>query len=112
MSPDKAITYASKILIEHYNAFADIVEVSIDEFFEEETEEIIEEEDNNLEISIEELNLSVRSENSLKREGIKTLNDLIDIPVSTLKSINNLGEKSIQEIIVVVKDMGYSFKTE
>ncbi len=112
MSPDKAITYASKILIEHYKAFADIVEVSIDEFFEEEIEEVVEEEDNNLEISIEELNLSVRSENSLKREGIKTLNDLIDIPVSTLKSINNLGEKSIQEIIAVVKDMGYSFKTE
>ncbi len=112
MTPEKAMSYASSILIEYLNAFSNMVEVSIDEIFEEEIEEEIEEENNDLNIPIEELNLSVRSENSLKKEGIKTLNDLIDRPTSALKSINNLGDKSIQEIIGVVKDMGLSFKTE
>ncbi|MCK5684978.1 DNA-directed RNA polymerase subunit alpha [bacterium] len=112
ITPDKAIAYASKILIEYLNAFSDMVVINMDEIFIEEEEPVEEENESNLEVLIEELNLSVRSENSLKKEGIKSLNDLIDRPISSLKNINNLGEKSIQEIINLVKDMGLSFKSE
>ncbi len=112
ISPDKAISYASSILIEYLNAFSNLIEVNVDELFMEEVEEIEEVEENQLDVPIEELNLSVRSENSLKKEGIKTLSDLLDMTISSLKNINNLGEKSIQEIIDLVNDMGHSFKTE
>ena len=112
ITPEKAISYASSILIEYLNAFSNLVEVKMDDIFIEEIEEIEEPIESQLDISIEELNLSVRSENSLKKEGIKTLSDLLDMTISSLKNINNLGEKSVQEIIDLIKDMGYSFKSE
>ena len=110
ITPERAVSFAGAILSKHYAPFANIEEVDIDLFFEE---ELIEEPtDSQLALSIDSLNLSVRSENALKASGIDTVEQLIDRSVSNLGEIKNLGEKSKTEIIQIVQDMGLSFKSE
>ncbi len=110
MDPEKAVAYAGGILRSYYSTFENIVELDIDKKFQEEIEQV--QYETQLQIPIESLNLSVRSERALKAEGIKTVEELIDRSVSSLKSIDNLGEKSITEIVEVIKEMGLSFKSE
>ncbi len=108
--PEKIVAQAGSILNNYFNAFNEMYEINLDEQFVEEVEE---EEDNvQLSMTIESLNLSVRSENALKLAGIKTVEELIDRPVSALQEIKNLGEKSKLEIIQIIQEMGLSFKSE
>ncbi|NOQ50279.1 MAG: DNA-directed RNA polymerase subunit alpha [Mycoplasmataceae bacterium] len=110
MKPEKAIAFAGGILKNYYKAFEELFEVKSDDLFEE---EVIEESiDAQLSIPIESLNLSARSEKWLLASNIRYVQELINRPVSSLKEINNLGEKSITEIIQIVQDMGLSFKSE
>ena len=110
MSPEKAVSYAAAILRSHYAPFEEMETVDMEALFMEEVEE--EPVDTQLAMTIESLNLSVRSENALRATKIYTVEQLIDRPVSALKDIKNLGEKSKLEIIQVVQDMGLSFKSE
>lgn len=63
-------------------------------------------------VTIEELNLSVRSFNCLKRSGLVTLADILELTVSDLKTIRNLGLKSANEIQFVLKSIGYALKED
>lgn len=110
MEPEKAVAYAGAILRTYFNVFESLTEVAVDEYFSEEVN--VEEEDQQLSIRIDDLNLSVRSENALKAAGVYSVEELIDITISSLQAIKNLGEKSRLEIIEVVKEMGLSFKSE
>lgn len=108
--PEKIVAQAASVLENYFKAFSELFEINLDEQFIEEVEEI--EEDTHLLMTVESLNLSVRSENALKAAGIKTVEELVDRPVSALQEIKNLGEKSKIEIIQVVQDIGLSFKSE
>ena len=65
-----------------------------------------------LETSIDDMELSVRAYNCLKRAGISTISDLIENTESEMMKIRNLGKKSLKEVIDKVKDMELSFKEE
>lgn len=108
--PEKAVAYAAFILKTYYSTFEDMTEINNNDLFEE--EKLVVEEKQNLSIPIETLNLSSRSEKWLLNSDIKTVEKLISFPVSELKNIDNLGYKSITEIIQVVQGMGLTFKSE
>lgn len=113
MEAREAVAIAGAILKNHYIAFEELVEndlQKIDDIFEE--EQIVEEEDTHLSMTIEELNLSVRSQNGLEKAEIQTVGDLINRPFSGLKQIENLGDKSVSEIVDVIQNLGLSFKSE
>lgn len=65
-----------------------------------------------LETSIDDLDLSVRAYNCLKRAGILTLRDLTDKSENEMMKIRNLGKKSLKEVIDKVKSMGLTFRDE
>lgn len=113
MEPEVAVAMAGAILRNHYAAFEElsIMDMSkINDMFEE--EKIIEEDDTQLSMTIEELNLSVRSQNGLEKAEIVTVGELINRPFSALKQIENLGDKSVSEIVEAIQNLGLSFKTE
>lgn len=113
MEPKDAIAFAGQILANHYASFNEIGLIDlnkVDDMFEEEV--IEEEDDTQLMMSIEELNLSVRSQNGLEKAGIATVGELINRPFSGLKQIENLGDKSVSEIVEAIQNLGLSFKTE
>lgn len=113
MTPKEAVAYAGAILANHYATFSEIELIDltkVEDMFQEETFE--EEDDSQLLMSIEELNLSVRSQNGLEKAGINTVGELINRPFSALKQIENLGDKSVSEIVESIQQLGLSFKTE
>ncbi len=108
-----AVSMAGAILKNHYASFEELTTIDltkVDDMFEE--EQIVEEDDTQLQLSIGELNLSVRSQNGLEKAGIETVGELINRPFSALKEIENLGDKSVSEIVEAIQTLGLSFKTE
>ncbi|NQX83278.1 MAG: DNA-directed RNA polymerase subunit alpha [Mycoplasmataceae bacterium] len=113
MKPSDVVAMAGAILKNHYATFEELTTLNlskINDMFEE--EKILKEDDTQLEMTIEELNLSVRSENGLEKAEIKTVGELINRPFSALKQIENLGDKSVSEIVEAIQNLGLSFKTE
>ncbi len=113
MAPRDALAFAGQILANHYASFNEIGLIDlnkVEEMFEEEVYE--DDDDSQLMMSIEELNLSVRSQNGLEKAGINTVGELINRPFSGLKLIENLGDKSVSEIVEAIQNLGLSFKTE
>ena len=108
ISAKEAISLAAKILNEHLNLFTTLSEEKYSENIMVEKEDSIRE--NLLEMTIEELDLSVRSFNCLKRAGINTLGDLINHTEEDMMKVRNLGRKSLDEVELKVKSLGYSFK--
>jgi DNA-directed RNA polymerase subunit alpha len=108
VKPEDALSQASKIINDYMALMIDLSEKqNKDEpIFEE-----IEEEDKKQEYpSIEELELSVRAYNCLKREGIDSVEKLLEYSENELLDIRNFGQKSIQEVKDKVKELGLSFK--
>jgi DNA-directed RNA polymerase subunit alpha len=110
--PEEAISYAGLILRDHLSIFIRIEEEQkqVEEYMEEE-EAItpIMELEEKLDKSIEELELSVRSFNCLEAAGIKTIRDLIQKSESDMLKYRNFGRKSLNEIKIILKEMGLSF---
>ncbi len=110
ITPEESIALASRILIEHFEILADLNEIA------DETGLMISKaEDPNqkaLETSIDDLDLSVRAYNCLKRAGILTLHDLVDKSENEMMKIRNLGKKSLKEVMDKVKNMGLKFRDE
>ncbi|WP_054697863.1 DNA-directed RNA polymerase subunit alpha [Syntrophomonas palmitatica] len=108
ISPEEAISLSAKILIEYLRLFTEIndnftqVEILVEK--EEEKRDKI------LEMSIEELELSVRASNGLKRANINTVGDLIEKTREEMSKIRNLGQKSLEEIERKLKELNLSFK--
>lgn len=96
IAPDEAVSLASKILIEHLRLFVSLTDVADDVEIMVEKEE--EEKDRLLDMTIEELDLSVRSYNCLKRAGINTVEELIRKTEEDMMKVRNLGKKSLQEV--------------
>jgi DNA-directed RNA polymerase subunit alpha len=104
IDPHDAVSLAAKILNEHLNLFIDLSESA------KNTEIMIEKEESKkekvLETTIEELDLSVRSYNCLKRAGINTVQDLTNRSENDMMKVRNLGRKSLEEVVAKLDSMG------
>ncbi|MDE6635203.1 MAG: DNA-directed RNA polymerase subunit alpha, partial [Lachnospiraceae bacterium] len=106
LGPDEAVSLAAKVLSEHLNSFIDLsdaasnVEVMNDK--EPDTTKKV------LEMNIDELELSVRSYNCLKRAGINTVEELCNKTSEDMMKVRNLGRKSLDEVLTKLKELGLS----
>ncbi|MDO5028551.1 MAG: DNA-directed RNA polymerase subunit alpha [Bacillota bacterium] len=106
----EAVSLAAKILIEHLDLFVNMTEhVSDVEIMVEKEEE---DKEKVLEMTVEELDLSVRSYNCLKRAGINTVDDLIQKTESEMMKVRNLGKKSLVEVKGKLEELDLSLKEE
>ena len=110
LRPEEAMALGAKILIEHLNILTDLSEIA-------DTTGVMnaKQEDSKLkklETSIDDLDVSVRAYNCLKRAGINTLGDLTEKTELEMMKIRNLGKKSLKEVIDKIKDMGLKFREE
>ena len=108
-SPQEAIALSAKIIIEHLELFAKLETLSI---FDEKVidDSQVEEHDKYQDMSIEELDLSVRSYNCLKRANILTVQELTQKTEEDMMKVRNLGKKSLKEVREKLKACGLSFK--
>lgn len=106
IAPHEAISLASKILIDYLTVIVDLDESTHDIDFVE--DKVIEEVDATLDRPIEELDLGVRAFNSLKRDGINTIGELVNKSEEEIIRIRNLGTKSLTEIKVKLEEMELS----
>ena len=106
---EEAISLAAKVLIEHFKLFMTLTNHAND------VEVMIEKEDDKkekvLEMTIEELDLSVRSYNCLKRAGINTVHELTEKTMDDMMKVRNLGKKSLEEVERKLKDLDLSLKS-
>ena len=104
--PDEAVSLAAKVLSEHLKTFIDLSENA------KTAEVMVEKEDNEkekvLEMNIDELELSVRSYNCLKRAGINTVEELTNRTSEDMMKVRNLGRKSLEEVLAKLKELGLS----
>ena len=109
LAPDDAVSLAAKVLSEHLNLFIDLSEnaKTVDVMVEKEEDPI----DRVLEMNIDELELSVRSYNCLKRAGINTVEELINRSSDDMMKVRNLGRKSLEEVLNKLKELGLSLKS-
>ncbi|MDD5923562.1 MAG: DNA-directed RNA polymerase subunit alpha [Clostridia bacterium] len=106
----EAVSLAAKVLTEHLNLFMDLTEgVVIPDMMVEKDDKGKEKV---LEMTIEELDLSVRSFNCLKRAGINTVDDLIKKTEDEMMKVRNLGRKSLEEVIQKIDSLGFSLRKE
>ena len=110
LTPTEAVSLGAKILTEHLAMFVDLTETAQNAQVMLEKEETHKEK--MLEMTIEELDLSVRSYNCLKRAGINTVKELTDRTVSDMMKVRNLGQKSLEEIKLKLNDLGVSFRQD
>jgi DNA-directed RNA polymerase subunit alpha len=106
--PEEAISLSAKILIEYLELFKEIDDTYAEVEILVEKEE--EKKDKVLDMSIEELELSVRASNGLKRANINSVGDLIEKTREEMSKIRNLGQKSLEEIEHKLKELDLSFK--
>jgi DNA-directed RNA polymerase subunit alpha len=108
IAPDDAVSYGAKLLNEHLALFIDLSDNA------KNTEILVEKEEGKkekvLEMSIEELDLSVRSYNCLKRAGINTVEDLACKTEEEMMKVRNLGKKSLEEVLNKIAELGLSLK--
>ena len=108
MGPDEAVSMAAKVLSEHLNLFVNLSDAAQD------LSVIAEKPDDTtgktLEMSIDELELSVRSYNCLKRAGINTVAELCDKTPDDMMKVRNLGRKSMEEVEQKLGELGLSLK--
>jgi len=108
LSPDEAVSLAAKIMSEHLGLFIDLSEAG-------QELEVIRDDDQTeesrvMDMSIDELELSVRSYNCLKRAGINTVSELCNRTPDDMMKVRNLGRKSLEEVIAKLEELGLGFK--
>jgi len=110
VNAQEAVSLAAKVLTEHLNLFVDLSDKAFN------TEIMVEKDDKGkekvLEMTIEELDLSVRSFNCLKRAGINTVEDLTNKSENDMMKVRNLGRKSLEEVIQKLQTLGFSLHKE
>ena len=106
LAPDEAVSLAANLLVEHLKLFVDLSENArlVDVMVESTTDE----KEKVLEMNIDELELSVRSSNCLKRAGINTVQELINKTPEDMMKVRNLGRKSLDEVLAKLKELGLS----
>ncbi len=106
--PQEAVVWAARLLIEHLNKFLSLAEITQDINIEK---EVVTVEENKYEnITIEDLDLSVRSYNCLKRANIGTVLELTEKSEEEMMKVKNLGKKSLKEIKEKLQSIGLSFR--
>ncbi|MBR1506528.1 MAG: DNA-directed RNA polymerase subunit alpha [Eubacterium sp.] len=109
LAPDEAVSLAAKVLSEHLDLFINLSdkanEVSV---MVEKEEEVV---DDVIDMNIDELELSVRSFNCLKRAGINTVRELCDRTPEDMMKVRNLGRKSLDEVLAKLKELGLALRT-
>jgi len=110
ISAREGVSLAAKILNEHLNLFVDLSDEAKKAEIMVEREETIKEKV--LEMTIEELDMSVRSFNCLKRAGIDTVEDLIARTEEDMIKVRNLGKKSLEEVIQKLHSLGLELRKE
>ena len=110
LAPDEAVSLAANLLVEHLKLFVDLSENArlVDVMVESTTDE----KEKVLEMTIEELDMSVRSFNCLKRAGIDTVEDLTNRTEDDMIKVRNLGKKSLEEVIQKLHSLGLDLKKE
>jgi DNA-directed RNA polymerase subunit alpha len=108
LDTDEAVSLASKVLCEHLKLFIDLSETSKD--IEVIAEPVDDEIDKVLEMNIDELELSVRSYNCLKRAGINTVEELVNKTSEDMMKVRNLGRKSLEEVLAKLKELGLGLR--
>lgn len=110
INAQEAVSFAAKVLIEHLNLFVNLSDKASS------AEVMVEKDDKGkekiLEMTIEDLDLSVRSFNCLKRAGINTVEDLINKSEEDMMKVRNLGRKSLEEVIQKLNSLGFSLQKE
>ena len=110
ITAQEAVSLAAKVLTEHLNLFVDLSDKGST------TEIMVEKDDKGkekvLEMTIEELDLAVRSFNCLKRAGINTVEDLINRSQDDMMKVRNLGRKSLEEVIDKLESLGFSLQND
>ena len=108
--PEDALGLSARILTEHLNLFTNLTEIAIATDVMKEVDTASD--DRVLERTIEELDLSVRSYNCLKRAGINTVYDLTEKSEPEMMKVRNLGRKSLEEVKVKLADLGLGLKND
>lgn len=110
LRPEEAVSIGAKILTDHLNLFVALTEKARN------TEIMVEKEEDKkekaLEMTIEELDLSVRSYNCLKRAGINTVQELVQKSEEDMMKVRNLGKKSLEEVIAKLENMGLHLRED
>lgn len=110
ISAKEAVSLAARIMTEHLNLFVTLSQEAMD------TEIMVEKDDKGKEktheMTIEELDLSVRSFNCLKRAGINTVEDLINKSEDEMMKVRNLGRKSLEEVMAKLDSLGFTLTKE
>ncbi|MDO4419954.1 MAG: DNA-directed RNA polymerase subunit alpha [Ruminococcus sp.] len=109
ITAQEAVSLAAKVICEHLNLFVDLSDRGSQEIMvvkEDSGKEKV------LEMTIEELDLSVRSFNCLKRAGINTVEDLISKSEEDMMKVRNLGRKSLEEVMQKLSSLGFSLHSE
>ena len=110
LAPDEALSLAAKVMTGHLELFIDLSETT------KNTQVMIEKEEDKkekvLEMSIEDLELSVRSFNCLKRAGISTVEDITNMTEPEMMKVRNLGKKSLDEVTFKLHSLGLDFAKE
>lgn len=110
MKPEEAIALASRIIIEHFEILTKLDEIADETGLMKQN--VDDSKTKALEMSIDELEFSVRAYNCLKRANINTLQDLTQKSENEMMKIRNLGKKSLKEVIDKVKELGFSFRND
>ncbi len=108
LAPDEAVSLAAKVLSEHLSLFIDLSESA--RKVEVMSEKKSDEKEKVLEMNIDELELSVRSYNCLKRAGINTVEELINKSPEDMMKVRNLGKKSLEEVLDKLKELNLQLK--
>ncbi len=108
INPQEGASLAAKILVEHLNLFIDLSEnLNVMEIMVEKEEN---RKEKALEMTIEELDLSVRSYNCLKRANINTVEELTEKTEDEMMKVRNLGKKSLEEVVQKLEELGFELK--
>ena len=110
VNAQEAVSLAARVLTEHLNLFVDLSDKGMSSDIMVEKDEKGKEKV--LEMTIEELDLSVRSFNCLKRAGINTVEDLINKSEDDMMKVRNLGRKSLEEVIAKLQTLGLGLRKE
>ena len=108
LDPDEAVSLAAKVLSEHLNLFVNLSDAAND--IEIMSDTPTESSSTVGEMPIEELELSVRSYNCLKRAGISTVKELCDKTPDDMMKVRNLGRKSLEEVLQKLSDLGLGLR--
>ncbi len=111
MRANEAVSLAAKVLIEHFSLFLDLAE-GVNEGESILADKDVDEREKVLDMTIEDLDLSVRSFNCLKRAGINTVEDLTNKSEEDMMKVRNLGRKSLEEVIAKLQSFGFSLKSD